>query len=484
MCMKKTKFTPITRKVNSIILISLIIGIGLITLAFSTYFLVTFENATEENLNQQAEQLYVAIENMMLPGEADIAINTFQQLSETASEHDIKLLRTSGEPAFSDASTRREVRENIPEEKRNNFPLDISYKIPDVIVEKQYFKQAVQLPAPSVSFRERRENGNLFFRLYMPLINKPKCTRCHGSDHTIRGVIDLQNNITNLENRQQLAIITASSLFLAVVLLISFILTRFLKRSVITPVKDIGEVCREVTDGNFETKVNAITNDEIGNLGSTVNTMVDGLFERFQLSKFVSSSTLKSLHAEDQEGKEVQLTLLFSDIRGFTSYTESHPPAEVVKYLNNTLNTQTNIIQNNGGDIDKYVGDEIIAVWAGEDAELKAARTAFQIQREISTGSEDTYGGLQVGIGINCGKVILGMIGSEKRADFTVIGDNVNTAARMCSAAKPNQIIIADHVYQVIKQISTVKGPYRMKAKGKESYVRVYSLEEMTEGSE
>jgi adenylate cyclase len=82
-----------------------------------------------------------------------------------------------------------------------------------------------------------------------------------------------------------------------------------------------------------------------------------------------------------------------------------------------------------------------------------------------------------VGLGINTGNVILGMIGSQIRADYTFIGDNVNTASRLCDAAKPNQVLIASSTYDPIADSITVEGPFRLRAKGKDEYVKVYLLE-------
>ena len=139
--------------------------------------------------------------------------------------------------------------------------------------------------------------------------------------------------------------------------------------------------------------------------------MIQGLYERFELSKFVSSSTIESIKSKEKGAKD-SITLFFSDIRSFTAYSEKHSPEEVVEYLNKVLSFQTEIIQNNGGDVYKYVGDE---------KEINACKSALEIQKEMAVNSSALYDGLSVGIGINTGEVILGMIGSESRADFTLL---------------------------------------------------------------
>ena len=93
--------------------------------------------------------------------------------------------------------------------------------------------------------------------------------------------------------------------------------------------------------------------------------MVDGLYERFELSKFVSSATIQSIK-HSNKGTKTEIAIFFSDIRGFTAFSEKLSPEAVVTHLNKILNVQTEIIQRYGGDIDKYVGDEIVALFFGE----------------------------------------------------------------------------------------------------------------------
>ena len=169
------------------------------------------------------------------------------------------------------------------------------------------------------------------------------------------------------------------------------------------------------------------------------------------------------------------MTLFFSDIRSFTSYSELNTPQEVVNSLNRVLNFQTQVIQKNGGDVDKYVGDEIVAIFSGRNKEEHACLSALEIQNEIMHNRE-RYSDLTVGIGINTGEVILGMIGSERRADFTVIGDPVNIASRLCDSAKPGMILISEGVCDQIGDRARFRGPYHLKVKGKAGDLHVYQL--------
>ena len=214
--------------------------------------------------------------------------------------------------------------------------------------------------------------------------------------------------------------------------------------------------------------------DEIGELGERVNEMVQGLYERFQLSKFVSGSTLQSIRNRER-GAKATMTLFFSDVRSFTAYAERHPPERVVEALNRLLNAQTEIIHRNGGDVDKFVGDAVVAVFSGERREENACRSALEIQEELGRDAAG-YDGLQVGIGLDSGEVILGLVGSEKRADFTVIGDHVNAAARLCAAARPGMVLVTESVISPLRARAKARGPAHLKVKGKAEPLAVYQI--------
>jgi class 3 adenylate cyclase len=229
-----------------------------------------------------------------------------------------------------------------------------------------------------------------------------------------------------------------------------------------------------VTSGDFKGRVAVRSNDEIGDLAGTVNTMVGGLRERFELTKYVSASTIGSLQ-QSQEPKRVLRTLMFTDVRGFTSYTERRTAEQVVSLLNRLLEKQSTIITDSGGDIDKFVGDAVVAVFSGDDAPRRACTAALQIVRLCAENKEE-FDGMAVGIGVATGSVIHGMIGSVRRADFTVIGDSVNVASRLCGIAKGMQIVVSDPTMEATKSAFRFNGPFSVKLKGKSEPTKVWLL--------
>jgi len=469
------RFIPLTRKVNAIIFVSLAVGLGGIIAFYSTWLRMSINDSVGANLRQQSEILYKTIENFMLPGDAPRAEGYFRDINMVNPDYTIKVYRASGRLAFQDNATLQDVNKRLGRER---FPLRAQESTTVDEPVQPYFKAAVSLPPENAFFTEDEGERN-FFRMYKPLINLPKCTGCHGGEHTIRGVVDIRNDISASVREQNRALLISLGSFVLIVFLLTFLLARYMRADIIRPVKLIGSVCSEVTEGRFDRRVEIRNQDEIGLLGTTVNKMVEGLHERFKLSKFVSGSTIQSL-SESGKGRKETLTVFFSDVRGFTSFSENKLPEDIVGHLNRLLSMQTDIIHGQKGDVDKYVADEVVATFKGPEGALAACRAALAIQRELAGGGS-AFADLQVGIGINHGEVILGMIGSDKRADYTVIGDAVNTASRFCGAARAGQTIISDSVFVLVRGKAVTEGPFRVNLKGKSQHLRVYLLKEIRE---
>jgi class 3 adenylate cyclase len=178
---------------------------------------------------------------------------------------------------------------------------------------------------------------------------------------------------------------------------------------------------------------------------------------------------------------EVDATLLFSDISGFTSMSSRMSPAEVVAVLNEAFDALCPIIKNFGGDIDKFIGDAIMAVFEDkptfdEPHALRAARAAFGMQEALRPFAHRPDP-LTMRIGVNCGPIVRGDIGSRfVRRDYTCIGDAVNRAQRHESMAPKGGVLISDTVYARIKQHVAVEEVTGIKLKGIDKPVSAYVL--------
>tara|TARA_B110000027_G_scaffold73768_1_gene78596 strand:- start:395 stop:2512 length:2118 start_codon:yes stop_codon:yes gene_type:complete len=199
--------------------------------------------------------------------------------------------------------------------------------------------------------------------------------------------------------------------------------------------------------------------------------------------KYVSNQIVDQL-LENEDllslgGKEQDATILFSDIRGFTSLSENMTPNEVVETLNDYFNQMIEIIFKYNGILDKIIGDELMVIYGVPKSNIQdsenAVLTAIEMQEKLIAFNQDRCINLKkpikVGIGVNSGSVISGNIGSTDQMDFTVIGDSVNLASRLCSYAEAGQIIISDAVWNNIKHLQTFKSkklsPIKVKGKAK-----------------
>lgn len=242
--------------------------------------------------------------------------------------------------------------------------------------------------------------------------------------------------------------------------------------------------------------------DQVGILFSfTISFAMSALFsysiegrQKRQIKKIFSHYMSESLVNEvlkDSEniklgGEKRVLTVFFSDLQGFTSLSEKRTPEEVVKFLNIYHTAMTDKILSRGGVIDKYQGDGIMAFWGApvrkDDDEMQACLAALENQESLLELREQLdkvgFPPLYSRIGINTGEMIVGNMGSEKRFDYTVIGDNVNLASRLEEANKlySTKIIVSESTYIGTKGHFEFRDLDIIRVKGKEGHVRIYEL--------
>jgi class 3 adenylate cyclase len=255
-----------------------------------------------------------------------------------------------------------------------------------------------------------------------------------------------------------------------------------LARTVTAPVSQLVDGTKAVASGDFDFRLNIPRNDEMGDLAQSFNTMIQGLRERADMQKFVSRSTTEMIQArldrDISSGERERLTIFFSDMRNFTSLSERRSPEEVVKILNNCFTLQAEKVKKFGGDIDKFVGDAVMALFLGEDMALKAIRCAVEIQKAIDAFNAEHPGQdpLEVGIGIATGDVVLGAIGSQDRLDFTVVGSHVNLSSRLCSLAGAREILLSESTYALVSDLIAAQPLEPVSVKGFSEPVSIYKM--------
>ena len=191
-------------------------------------------------------------------------------------------------------------------------------------------------------------------------------------------------------------------------------------------------------------------------------------------------------------GEDEELAILFSDIRGFTTVSESFPAATVVEILNRYLKEMIDVVFENRGTLDKIIGDAIMAFWGApgreEQKEVMAVKTALEMIERLCRLNEtliaDGYNPLKIGVGINTGNMIVGNIGSEKRLDYTAIGDNVNLGSRIEGLTKYYKVpvLVSGSTYEKTKDKFVYLFVDSVAVKGKDEGVDIYApIGEMTE---
>lgn len=275
-------------------------------------------------------------------------------------------------------------------------------------------------------------------------------------------------------------------------------LGKIIAQAFIQPIQEIIEKVAMIEKGHFDAKVTFFSKDEIGHLGHAVNRMGIALERREKVEKTfrkyvdhqIAERILEGSETEFRvEGKNVNAVVMFVDIRGFTSMSGKNSPEEVVKMLNQFFERMVKVVKEHGGVIDKFIGDNMMAVWgvpnAIDQAERKAITAALAMLEEMSIWSHELatlgYAEVGVGIGVNAGQMVAGSIGCSDHMEYTVIGDTVNMAQRAESIAKKQQLVITDMMYERVKDFVVSVPLEPVKIKGKEGLQTWWSVTELQE---
>jgi adenylate cyclase len=268
----------------------------------------------------------------------------------------------------------------------------------------------------------------------------------------------------------------------------------WIARGVSKPVRQLAEGARKIGEGDYQHRVNVNQPDEMGLLAASFNHMSEGLAERDQvrdlLGKVVSPAVAAELLRKNLTlgGEEREVTVLFSDVRSFTTMCEALAPQEMLGILNHYFTRMSAIVEAHGGVVDKYVGDAIMALFgaplANPDDADRAMKTALEMCEALDELNRqwqiDGRPPINVGIGINTDVVIAGNMGSQTRLNYTVIGDGVNLASRLEGLTKTpeyaTRIIISGTTLAKAKERYQIRRLGEVAVKGKQKATEIYAL--------
>jgi adenylate cyclase len=283
-----------------------------------------------------------------------------------------------------------------------------------------------------------------------------------------------------------------AGLFLSAALFIVFLFSMTLTSPLETLVGLIGLVSKGNFDVKASSQVKSLFEDEVGQLAHAFDNMTEGLKERDKVktlfSKFHGSSVTDDLLQGDigVGGQKKEVVVFFSDIRGFTAFSEKRSPEEVVEMLNEYFAVMVGIINKHHGVVDKFIGDAIMAIWGapkttGKDASY-AVRACLEMRRGLEGLNEKRIARgqppINIGMGLHAGSAISGTIGSDERMEYTVIGNTVNTGSRIEASTKAfgSDLLISESVYEQIKDDFEIEYAGAAEVKGRTEALKMYKV--------
>jgi class 3 adenylate cyclase len=272
-------------------------------------------------------------------------------------------------------------------------------------------------------------------------------------------------------------------------------------RAVTTPVLRLAEQAKLIGRRRFrDLALPKARADELGDLARSMDEMAQDLEKveaeiarearlRGDLGRFLSKDLVESIvrgeHPLALGGRRQAVSVLFADVVAFTPLAEERPAEEVVALLNELFSVLSEVVFRHGGTVDKFIGDCLMAVWgapvpAADHAE-RALAAAEDMMRFLETAAvewRERYGThVRLGVGVNSGEAIVGNIGSDKRMEYTVIGDVVNVAARLEALAQPNQVLVGGATYELAKDAYAMRLLGERKLTGRSRETKVYELD-------
>jgi adenylate cyclase len=295
------------------------------------------------------------------------------------------------------------------------------------------------------------------------------------------GIIGLTGDKSSTQYQLALAMVVLGGIAVAVGLLS----VTLAARTTADPIDSVRRALANVQRGDFDVRVPVYDATQIGQLQLGFNQMVAGLQERERIREafgtYVDPDVAEHVLKEgtDLAGEEVEVTIMFIDIRDFTGFAEKTPAPEIVAAINGLFGITVPIIHKHGGRVDKFVGDGLMAVFGAPgrqpDHADRALKAALEIEAALGAGHEQP---LKVGIGLNSGRVVAGNIGGDGRFEFGVIGDAVNVAARVEAATRQtgDTVLIAEHTKRLLRsEHPPLEERHGVELKGKTDTVRLYA---------
>jgi class 3 adenylate cyclase len=288
------------------------------------------------------------------------------------------------------------------------------------------------------------------------------------------------------ESRRQLATLAIAVVLLGILAGVGFVAL------LVAPIRRLHSGVERLAGGDLATRIPPTSRDEVGELTRAFNKMGESLLQKERIqrafgryaSDYVLSSLLESPEGNELAGAEREVTIVFADIRSFTRLSEGMKARDVVSLLNEIFQLVSDRLLARGGTIDKFMGDSVMAYFGAPMLDANHAMHAVSAAIDIAQAIAERNRGLggnghrvEVGIGIHTGNVVVGTIGSDRRTDFTAVGDAVNVAHRLEKLARPGEILVSEAVQRQVRGTVTLRFEGERQLSGRKEPVHVYSVD-------
>ncbi len=300
-------------------------------------------------------------------------------------------------------------------------------------------------------------NGDKYLALFYPLADP------RGQTHGHLVILNSMDRAAQWRRHLKMPLQLLALLALASAYAFAFLASR----RVTLPLAELRRAADQAGRGDLTAEVPVRSKDELGDLETAFNRMMTNLRQRERvthiLGKYVSPETARQLLSSEDgvalKGERRECAILHTNLRGFTAFSSHLAPDKLVADLNEYFGRMEETVFDHQGTLDKFMGDSLLALWGApvpiDDKELSAVRCALEMRSALQKlNDERSHRGappLAAGMGIACGFVVAGNLGSERRIDYTVIGEEVNLAIRLCAKAAPGQILVSEAVYKKLK---------------------------------
>jgi class 3 adenylate cyclase len=482
-----------------------VLMVGILIAGFGFLLALNIRQETEalvaknqETASLLAQSVTETIEVGMLRVRPDIVRRLLQQLkTELKGVQRISVYRRNGVEAFADLETLEEVNREVHLDPELVRSISAMVRDPGAPIKNPLFRRAVESMLPQQIYETM--DGARVLTLFQPLRNLKECQSCHGTDHDVRGVLQISLGLENLD--AQLRAARNRQILVALLTIVAVIVTLLtaMGRLVLRPVARVAVAARRIGGGDFKARVPVNSEDEIGQLGTVINDMttrlktaheelaeknrtLDETLHNLQnsmkrvelleqlkneLGKFVPVSVKRMLEqnpeATELEQCEKDVSAIFLDIAGYTHLSEQMEAKQLNRLLQRYFSSFLDTIHNYQGDVNETAGDGLMVIFQNDRSSaehaLNAVRSALAIQRQVEELNQEfagVFNPVSLHMGINSGPALVGASKLTSSAGprwiFTALGPVINVAARVAGEAKAGEIFMSSSTAERVKE--------------------------------